>query len=231
MKKSQHKRFAFCLFTFTFPALVFFHSGCGMVSVMGTPTRHEKKIPAEFDLAERTEQKILVLVNQPAYLNADVNLRYYLTEAMREGLMATIGIRPGDIVGYDDLSEYRSNQSNFSMLSPVAVGRALGADMVLLLVVEDYQLTKMAETDYYNGLLGAQAALLDTADGEKLWPESAESKSIRVGFEVAGGGWEAAVERLANACAHCTTRYFYDCPRGKFKIFDDKSGVDWESWK
>ena len=231
MKKSQHKRFAFCLFTFTFLAVVFFHSGCGIVSIVGTPTSHEKKIPAEIDLAKRTDQKILVLVNQPAYLDADVNLRYYLTKAMREGLMAKIGIRPEDIVAYDDLSEFRSNQSNFSLLSPVVVGRALGAHMVLLLMVEDYQLTGMAETGYYRGFLGAQAALLDTAAGEKLWPESAESKSIRVGFEVGGGGREAAVERLVNACAYCTTRYFYDCPRDKFKIFDDKSSVDWESWK
>jgi hypothetical protein len=231
MQSPQHKRFAFCLFTFGFLSVVFFQGGCGFVSILGTPTSREKKIPAEFDLVERTGQKILVLVNQPAYLDADVNLRYYLTEAMREGLIAKIGIRPEAIVAYDDLFEYRSTQSNFSMLSPVVVGRALGADMVLLLVVEDYQLTKMAEVDYYKGFLGAEAALFDTAAGEKLWPESAEGKSIRVGFEVAGGGREGAVERLANSCAYCTTRYFYDCPRDKFKIFDDKSSVDWESWK
>jgi hypothetical protein len=53
--------------------------------------------------------------------------------------------------------------------------KGFGADMVLLLMVEDYQLTKMAETDYYKGFLGAQAALLNTAAGEKLWPELAES--------------------------------------------------------
>jgi len=231
MKRPQHKRYAICLFAFAFLVVVFFHSGCGFVSILGTPTSHEKKVAAEYDLAGRTDQKILVLVNQPAYLDADVNLRYYLTKAMRESLMAKIGIRPEDIVPYDDLSEYRSNQSNFSLLSPVVVGRALGADMVLLMMVEDYQLTKMAETGYYRGFLGAEAALLDMAAGEKLWPESAEGKSIRVGFEVGGGGREDAVERLVNSCAYCTTRYFYDCPRDKFKIFDDKSRVDWESWK
>jgi len=231
MKKPQHKRFVFCLFTFTFLTLVFFHSGCGFVSILGTPTSREKKIPAEYDLAKPASRKILVLVNQPAYLDAEVNLRYYLTRAMRESLMAKIGIRPEYIVPYDQLSEFRSNQSNFSLLSPVIVGRALGADMVLLMMLEDYQLNRMAEAGYYRGFLGAQAVLLNTAAGEKLWPRLAKSKSIRVGFEVEQRGREIAVQRLAAACAYCTTRYFYNCPKDKFKIFDDKSSVDWESWK
>ena len=174
-------------------------------------------------------RKILVLVEQPGWLSTEVNLRYYLTEAIRESLIAKVKVPPEYIISYDELSAFRSNKGDFSSLSPVAVGKALGADIVLLVMIEDYQLDEVAETtDYYNGFLGAQAVLFETATAEKLWPESTEGKSIRVGFE-AEHGREAAVDRLVNACAHCITRYFYDCPKYKFKIFDEGVKAEWDT--
>ena len=215
-----------------FPILVvvFFLGGCQIVSIMGTARRSEEKIPAEYNLAEHTGQKILVLVNQPAYLNAGVNMRFYLTEAINKTLIKKIGILPEYLVGYNELSEFRSDKSDFLLLSPIQVGEALDANMVLLVVVEDYQLNEIAETGYYKGSLNTQAILLDTAAGEKLWPESVKSKGIKVGFEIENSGQEVATTRLANALAYCLVRYFYDCPTGKFKIAEDRSGVGWQNW-
>ncbi len=207
---------------------MFFLNGCGIVGLLGTPTRHEKKIAAEYDLTKQKGQKILVLVEQPGWLNAQVNLRYYLTKAIRENLMTKVEVPSEYIISYNELSEFRSNKGDFSLLSPVGVGRALGADIVLLVTIQGYQLSEVAETGYYSGFLGVQTVLFETATEEKLWPELAESKSIRVGFEVEQKGREAAVGRLVAACAHCTTRYFYNCPKGKFKIFDDRSNLGWE---
>ena len=47
-KKQKMKR----LTVFFVLAAVFFCSGCGIVGLMGTPSQYEKKIPAEYDLAE-----------------------------------------------------------------------------------------------------------------------------------------------------------------------------------
>lgn len=248
MKKPQCRRFTFflwtpscekiakrkLLFTFTFLTAALFYSGCSFTRTIGalsSPTSHEKKIPAEYDLTRHRKQKILVLVNQPAYLNAQVNLRFYLTEAMSKNLIKKVKIRPWYLVGYNELSEFRSGQPNFSLLSPAEVGTALDADIVLLVTLEDYRLHEIVETDYYKGFLSTRTILFDTATGEKLWPKSAKSKSIKVGFEVESYGREVAVKRLMDACAHCTVRHFYNCPKDKFKIFDDRSGPIWESWK
>jgi hypothetical protein len=209
---------------------VLFQAGCGVVSVLGTPGRHERKITAEYDLAERKGQKILVLVDQPVWLGAQVNLRFHITEAISKNLIEKVKIRPEYIVDYKELSEFRSNKSGFSLLWPIEVGKALGADMVLLVMVENYQLQELAEAGYYRAILNAQAVLLDVATGEKLWPKSAESKSVQVGFEVEQSGKEVAAKRLIAACAHCIVRYFYNCPKNKFKIFDDKSDIAWKSW-
>jgi hypothetical protein len=225
-KKQKMKKIGW----FSVLAAVFFCSGCGIVGLLGTPSQYEKKIPAEYDLAKQKDRKILVLAEQPGWLDVQTNLRYYLTEAIRKSLIAKVKVPSEYIISYNALSEFRANKSDFSSLSPTAVGKALGADIVLLIMVEDYQVGEAAESDYYNGFLGAQTALFETATGEKVWPESAENKSIKVGFE-AEQGQEAAVDRLVNACAHCTSRYFYNCPKYKFKIFDERSDAGWEEWK
>jgi len=231
MKKPQHKRFVFCLFTFAFFTVTLFQSGCGIVSLLGTPRESEKKIPAEYNLAEHKDQKILVLVNQPAYLNAQANLRFYLTEAINENLVESVGIAPDNLIAYSELSEFRSNKDDFSLLSPTEVGKALDANMVLLVVIEDYQLDKMVEIGYYKGSLSVRTALFETATGGKLWPKSAKSKRVGVGFEVESRGRAVATSRLVTASAYCLVRYFYNCPKPKFKIADDRSGVGWKDWK
>lgn len=210
---------------------VFFYGGCGIVGVFGTDRRHERKVPAEYNLAEHKDQKVLVLVNQPAYLNAQANLRYHLTETINKKFMQKIKIPPEHLVGYSELSRFRSSRADFSLLSPAEVGTALDASMVLVVAIEDCQLREIAETGYYKASLNVRSVLVDTATGEQLWPESAGSKSIRVGFDIEQKGREAAIRRLAAAYAHCTVRYFYDCPRDKFKIAEDRSSIGWENWK
>lgn len=206
------------------------NSGC-VIGLVGSPTKHEKKVPAEYGLDERKDEKILVLVHEPGWLGSRVNLRYYLTEAINENLQKKVRIKAEHLTGYNELSRFRSNNANFSLLSAVEIGAALNAGMVLLVAVEDYELNKIGDIDYYKGFLDAQTVLLDVATGEKLWPESVESKTVRVGFEMVQGSQESAAARLAADFAHCTVRYFYDCPKDKFKIPDDRSDAAWEGWK
>ncbi len=203
--------------------------GCGIIAVMGTPGPYENKIPPQYDFAKHAKQKILIFVDQPGWINAQVNLRYYLTEAISENLIRNIRLPAGNLVSYDELSNFRSNQPDFTLLSPVEVGKSLHADVVLAVTIEDYQLTALGESGYYKAHLYAQAVLLDAADGAKLW-SSEGSKTVKVGFEAEGYNKEMAVKRLVNACTHCITRYFYPCDREKFKIADDISNTDWESW-
>jgi hypothetical protein len=231
MKRKRHKRYAFCLVALAFLAGAFFSKGCRFIGLLGTPTRSERKIAAEYELTKHKGQKMLVLVNQPAWLNAQANLRYYLTKEMNESLTRRVKIRRKHLITYDELWEFRSGQRDLLSLSPIEVGAALKADVVLSVTIENYELNEMPEKGYYKGFLGARVVLNDVDTGNRLWPENTMSKSIKVGFEVGSGGREAAVKRLARACAYCTTRYFYNCPEDKFKIGDDRSDISWESWK
>jgi len=208
---------------------VFFCGGCSIAGLMSSPGAYEKKIPAEYDLAKHAKQKILILVDQPGWINAQVNLRYYLTEAISRNLIRNIKPHADNLVSYDELADYRSNQPNFLSLSPVETGKALHADVVLAVTIQDYQLAELGQTGYYKAHLYAQAALFDTAADKKLWP-SENSRSVKVGFEAEGYSKEMAVGRLVTACANCITRYFHPCYRDNFKIADDISNAGWENW-
>ena len=212
----------------------FFFGGCqyaGIVSLLGTPSQYEQEIAAEYDLSKQKDQKLLVLVDQPGWVNTSENLRYYLTRAINKNLKEMAKIQPEHLVDYNDLSEFRSNKSDFSLLPPVEVGRAFDANMVLFVVVEDYHLRKIAQEGGHEGFLAARVVLLDTATEGQLWPEAPKSKSIKVGFETEGRGQTVAAQRLVAACAYCMTRYLYNCPKSKFSVTEDKSRIGWQEWE
>ncbi|HUT30439.1 MAG TPA: hypothetical protein VMX13_11665 [Sedimentisphaerales bacterium] len=201
--------------------------GCGIVSIFGTPTRHEKKIAAEYDLAGRRNEKILVLVDQPAWLDSEVNLRYHLTKRLNDKLLKSVRIPVPHLTSYEELSGLRAARPDFASLSPSQVASALDADVVLFVMIEACQLERVAETSYYRGAMSVRSALYDAATAAQLWPESPNGKTVRVGFDMESRSREAAVQRLAAAAAHCIVRYLYDCPQAQFGISDDKSAVEW----
>jgi len=211
-----------------FLAAVFSCGGCGLVGLFGTPNSDETKIPAEYKLA-KSKQKVLVLVNQPYWLDSKANLRYYLTDAINQNLETIIKIPPNQLISYNDLTEIRSRRSDSSSLSPVDIGRVFDANMVLTVNIENYRFQELSETGYYKGHLDVSAALFDTATGEKVWPSGAsKGKTVRVGFDIENRGAEIAVRRLAAGSAYCVVRYFYDCPKDKFKIADEEQNLGWE---
>jgi hypothetical protein len=208
-----------------------FQAGCqfvGMAAVLGSPTESEIKSYAEYNLAQHKGQKVLVLVDQSAHLNAHPNFRYLITDTINRMLQKRDKIKPSLLIDYDKLAEFHSSTSDFSLLSPEQVGSALGADLVLLVIISDYQIHEVAEAGYYSGSLDAQASLFKVATGEKLWPTLEQVKIVQVGFEAERKGPDAAAVRLAVAAGHCITRYLYDCPKNQFKISDERTATGWE---
>ncbi len=231
MKKHNYKDWIVGLVTLS--AALLPAAGCkyaGLVSLMGTESYYEQKIPAEFDLSKQIDKKILVLVDQPAWLDSQANLRYYLTKAIRQNIMVKTKLTPENLISYDKLVEFRSSEPDFSSMSPVEIGKAMDANMVLLVLIENYNLDTVPESTYLMGNLDTRVILYDVQAGEKLWPKEEVSRSIKVGFDYETGGMDKAISRLAVDSAFCTTRYFYDCPKAQFRIADDRTRIDWEGW-
>lgn len=209
--------------------LLCLQAGCspGMIAVLGTPTSAETKIPPEYDITKQKDKSILVLVDQPSYLSAHPNLRYFITDTAYKLLQERAKIKQELLIDYDKLAEFRSNTLDFFLLGPEKVGSELGADLVLLIVINDCRISQVGETGYFSGSLDAYAQLIDSATGEKLWPTLEQAKRIKVGFESERRGSDAAAVRLAVATAHCVTRYLYNCPKNQFRISDEAGSVGW----
>jgi hypothetical protein len=210
--------------------VLLFSSGC-IIPIFTTPTRHEKKVPAEYNLTLAKGKKIAVLVDNPIWSKAPVSLTSQLTTALTKNLTDDLGLKSKYLISDEKVQEYRTTMQGSSQYSPVELGRAVGADLVLFVQVQEFELTQTMETEYYKGQLAGKAALFDVATEQKLWPESEPGKPVRVAYDIEKGSYDDAVERLVNAFAHCVTRYLYDCPVSKFKIFEDKSGTGWNEWQ
>ena len=238
IKKISYKSFGFCLlrvsglrfFAFIFLVGLIFSCGCAVVHVLTTPTSHEKKVEAEYLLNRAEDQRVLVLVDQPMWLSSKVNLRFYLTQAMNAIIIGKAEVLPENVIPYKELSELRSDTELFSQLTPTQVGSKLDVDMVLMVVVSEYELTELADSGYYKGNLTVKAALFDVATEAKLWPDEGEAQTVKVGFDMGPSDKQKAINRLAIAAAHCTVRYLYDCSEASFKIFDDRSPSEVDKW-
>ena len=209
--------------------VVLFYAGCqavNMVALIGTPTSSENG-SAQYDLSKDKDQKILVLVDQPASFSAYPNLRFYLTDTITKMLQLKAKVKPSLFIDYKMLADLRAGTPDFYMLSPVQVGEKLGADLVLVVTITDCRIISIGEAGC-NGSLDTNAALYKVATGEKLWPTMEQSQLVQVGCESERRGQDAACVRLAAAAAHCVTRYLYDCPKAGFKISDERTVSGWE---
>lgn len=197
-------------------------AGCPLdiFGVALAPTKSETEIPAEYNLL-RAEQKILVLVDQPAWVEFSFNLRHYLTRAFNSAMSRTLSINEKYLIAYEELSAVRSNDREFTSFKPVKAGKKLDADLVLAITVNDGFLKKVPYSGNVKGYLNYSAKLFDVSSGVKVWPLNEESRNLKVGFEFETGGIEVAVARLTSSAAKGVIRYFYDCPYINFKLADE----------
>lgn len=214
-------------------AIVAAVGGCGLPAVLGTPSAYEQKVEAEYNLAEIDRKaKVLVLVEQPGWIQSSHNLRQSVSGALAEDITEKIKLSQRNLVPYEKLIEHRNAYGmGFSALDPAEVGRMLGADLVLAVTIDGYQMDAMADSGYYRGAMTTSSRIVEVDSGRQVWPESVygAGKVVRVGFEVESR--VTAVKRLAESTSHCIVRYLYDCPGPDFRSPDDLNRGSWDDWE
>jgi hypothetical protein len=221
--KRNYGRFNRSICVLVVSIMAVFFQGCG------GEWSSKEKITAEFKFDAGKDKKVLVLVNQPSWLNAPPLLHQELTEQIQKRLTIYAGLGAPNLVSYENLSEFRLQETAFSSMTAAQIGKALNADWVLVADLTDYKFV-VEESSYYGGTLTGRTFIINVDDSRKLWPADSESRKINVSFDIEDRGSEEALRRLAGAFAHCTTRYFFDCPKNKFKIAEDKSNPVWSEW-
>ncbi len=206
---------------------VVWSGGCNVVGFMGSPTAHEKKVPAEYKL-RGTESRVLVFVDQARSSTVGFQVRGALDEAVAGYLVNKVRVDENDIIASSGYTS--SGLDAYSGLSPAQIGKKVGADLVLYIRIDKYGLNEMDRRGYYDGALITRSVLVDVDSAKVVWPASKEARLIRIKVELETGGREDASDRLMLGTAHCITRYFYDCPGDQFRRGDEQKEFDFEKW-
>ena len=202
--------------------------GCNVVGWIGTPTPHEKKVPAEYELY-RTESRILVFVDQARSSSVGFHVRGALDAAVIGYLANMVRIDTNNIiapVGYTP-----SRVQAYAGLSPAQIGQKAGADLVLYIRIDKYELEQMDSQGFFSGRLVTRSVLVDVDSAKILWPASKEARLNRIKVELETHGREAISNRLMSGAAHCITRYFYDCPGDRFRWGDEQKRYKFDNLK
>lgn len=205
--------------------------GCNLIAIFGSPTYSEQKVAAEFKLKDRMSDGILVFVETAGGSNVSAEMQTSLGRVIEKFLVEKAKIKSKYIVPSSTISSLQAEKGDFSELSPVEVGRACGAGVVLYVLIEDYNLYEMSGRGYYSGSLISRVVLFDTAAEEVLWPEVKDGRVVGAKVELETEGRAETVSRLLMAVGHCIVRNFYDCPRIKYKIRDEHSYYDADKWE
>ncbi len=207
---------------------VVWSGGCNVVGWMGSPTAYEKKVPAEYELY-RTDSRILVFVDQARSSGGGFQVRGALDAAVSNYLTNKVRIDKSNIiapVGYTP-----SRVQAYAGLSPAQIGQKAGADLVLYIRIDKYELEQMDSRGYFTGSMATRSVLVDVGSAKILWPASQEARLNRIKVELEIGGREAISNRLMSGSAHCITRYFYDCPGPRFRWGDEQKKFEFDNWK
>ncbi len=203
---------------------------CNMIGIMGSKSYYEQMVPAELMLKDYAQGGVLIFVDEAGAGRAELGLRPGLAEAVGSFLVKKARIENKYLVPGDRLSQLRSRGADFAALSPVQLGGAAGAAVVVYILITDYELYAVGNEEYYGGSLVTRSMLFDVASGRVLWPKEGSGRVVDVYVEIETGGRGATLERLIAATAHCITRSFYDCPMPRFRSTDEKVDYGPRKW-
>ncbi len=202
--------------------------GCNVIGLVGNPTAYEKKVPAEYELY-RTKSRILVFVDQSRSSSVGFRVRGELDAAVAGYLANKVRVDKNNIIAHVDYTPSRVQA--YAGFSPAQIGQKAGADLVLYIRIDKYELEQMDRRGYFSGRLVTRSVLVDVGSAKVLWPASQEVKLNRIQVELETGGREAISNRLMLGAAHCITRYFYDCPGPRFRWGDEQKEFEFDNWK
>lgn len=208
-----------------------FCGGCNIMGFIAAPSAHERRIPAEYDLRKRQDEKILVFVDESKGGDASLDFRIDLSAGIVYDLKKKVKISEENLIGYEEIASLRKSREDFDDLLPAHIGQALGAGIVLYLQIVDYGLYGKSKERYYNGNLVSRCVLVESATGKILWPDDRKVRYIRARVEL-DVRRESVNQRLIKAMSHITTRNFYNVPWPKYDSSDEPAEykTEWLSY-
>ena len=218
------------VFTILVIATLLFCSGCNVVGFFFAETPSEKKVPAELDLNKFKEQKLLIFVDAHPNMRSATYITDFLSESLKLYILDKTKLKSDKIVPREMISYIKTQRSDFSRLSPVKIASLLDADIVLYVIIDNYELYAMSNTGYYNGKLSTRSMLFDVDSGDLLWPSTKAGRISKTAIEIQDVGQTAVNQRLTKSIVHNIVRCFYNCPQNQYRGNDAISDFGRDDW-
>lgn len=208
--------------------------GCNnFIAILASETNYEKKIPAEYNLPKEAKKRsVLVVVDRAPASGPNKRVMPLLAAMVEKYLIKKAKINEEYILPYEEVDPLAGIGGDVFAADPVKIGSDAGADVVLYVLIEDYEIRMIDKRGYFAGSMVTRSMLFDVASGEILWAGDGDGKLVSVKVDHETTGRDAAIERLNMTTGHCITRYLYNCSKRLFKTADEMRShdelINWE---
>ncbi len=189
----------------------------GIAVFSGCADYYSKRTP-EYNLVSNQDKKVLIWVDASRSSYADADAPDAVAGAIGNHLLARAGIKPHNIIYRDEAMRAGGPLPE----SPEAAARQVGAQLVLMVQIEDYELLSMRIRNFYSGRMMTRSLLLDVQTGQAVWPSSGVGKVHDIVIELGEGNRRRMLSRMADSTAHCILRNLYPIGKNQYRNSDER---------
>jgi len=156
-------------------------AGCNIVTPVAYIIHGPGKVEAKLELDR--EAATVVFVDDPSGRITDRRLRDLMAQTATTVLMSRAGME--DMINPTAVLTVASKDSFQNPLSIVEIGRAVGADVLIYIALNEFALEGPGQTFLPTTTLAVK--VMDITEGRRVWPEGSEGAFIRVGGDYRPG--------------------------------------------
>ena len=211
---------------FTILVLAVFCGGCGVVGVLGTETYGNQKVPAQLDFSDIAKAGPLLVLVEPSYgSRIPPDLPAKLRAMIVSEIVKKTRVKAKNIISPEKVEPLLAQMRGFSGNRPLELAKAASAATVLYILIEDYRLTVVPQSQYHKGSMSVRGVVFDVASSKPLWPIPPATGTARSKVEFETEGAAATRDRIMAAVSHCIVRNFYNCKRSQYKVNDEEANL------
>ena len=203
-----------------------FCGGCNVIGVLGSETYGNQKVPAQLDFSDIAKAGPLLVLVEPSHgSRVPPDLPAKLRAVIVSGIVKKTRVKEENIISPEKMEPLLARMRFFPGNRPLELGKAASAATVLYILIEDYRLTTVPQSQYHKGSMSVRGAVFDVASSRPLWPVAPATGTARSKVEFETEGAEATQSRIIAAVSHCIVRNFYNCKRSHYKINDEEANL------
>ena len=207
-------------------ALAAFCGGCNLIGVLSTETYGNQKVPAQLDFSDIAKAGPLLVLVEPSHgSRIPPDLPANLRAVIVSEIVKKTRVKAKNIISPEKVEPLVARMQGFSGNRPLELAKAASAATVLYILIEDYRLTAVPQSQYHKGSMSARGVVFDVASSKPLWPVPPATGTARSKVEFETEGAEATRNRIMAAVSHCIVRNFYNCKRSHYKINDEVTNL------